>query len=118
MSLATDGSEDNVHGSRNLKNAIKVAKETLLPDESNGNEYFYGIANQQKIEEDEDVDVFSPQKVKISEAKSKKITTSFKCSLCGKSHASKYYEKAKSQRKNALLMLCLSQNGSQVQSRT
>ena len=101
LSLTTDGSEDNVHGSRNLKNATKVAKETyaLLPDESNGNEYFYGIANQQKIEEDEDVDVFSPQKVKMLEAKSKKITTSFKSSLCGKSYASKYYEKAKSHKK-------------------
>ena len=70
-----------------------------MPDKSNGNEYLYGIANQQKIEEDENVDVFSPQKVKMSEAKSKKITTSFKCSLCGKSYASKCYEKAKSHKK-------------------
>ena len=40
LSLATDGSEDDVHGSKNLKNAIVAAKESLIFGEINEIEFF------------------------------------------------------------------------------
>ena len=40
LSLPTDGSEDAEHGSKNLKNAIAAANESLVPDDQNESEFF------------------------------------------------------------------------------
>ena len=61
LSLPTDGSQDTVHGSRNLKLAIQAADESLLPDGRNDDEFFQGTSAvvDGADRKDENGDIFS-----------------------------------------------------------
>ena len=77
LSLATDGSEDDLHGSKNLKSAIVAAKESLILGETNKIEFFSNMVPEYgKIEKEiETGDIFIPEqeeKATISHPKKQK----------------------------------------------
>ena len=63
LSLATDGSEDDLHGSKHLKNAIAAAKEPLVLGETNEIEFFSNMVPEHgKIEKEVEAgDIFIPE---------------------------------------------------------
>ena len=101
LSLPTDGSQDTLHGSRNLKVAIQAADESLLPDGRNDDEFFQRTSAvvDGADRKDENSDIFSADQTPTNLPKKKqKQAPPFKCDLCGKKYAWKYYKNAKSHR--------------------
>ena len=99
LSLATDGSEDDLRGSKNLTNAIVAAKESLILSETNEIEFFSNMVQEHgKIEKEVEAgDIFIPEqeeKATISHPKKQKPASPFECRFCGKKYASKYYKMA------------------------
>ena len=101
LSLPTDGSQDTLHGSRNLKLAIQAADESLLPDGRNDDEFFQGTSGvvDGADRKDENSDIFSVAQTPTNLPKKKQNQAApFKCDLCGRKYASRYHKNAKSHR--------------------
>ena len=82
FSLPTDGSQDTLHSSRNLKLAIQAAKGSLLPDGRNDDEFFQEASAVEKTKRV----IFSewPRLLQICPKKKQKRASSFKCDFCCK----------------------------------
>ena len=82
LSLATDGSEDDLHGSKNFKNSTVTAKESLILCETNEIEFSSNIVPEHsKIEKEvETGDIFIPEqeeKANISRPQKQKTASPF-----------------------------------------
>ena len=82
LSLATDGSEDDLHGSKSLKNPIATAKESLILGETNEIEFFSNMVPEHgKIDKEVEAgDIFIPEqeeKATISRPKKQKTASPF-----------------------------------------
>ena len=89
LSLATDGSENDLHGSKNLKTAIVAAKESLILGETDEIEFFSNMVLEHgKIEKEVGAgDIFiaeQEEKATISHPKKQNTASPFGCRFCGK----------------------------------
>ena len=75
LNLATDGSEEDLHGFKHLRNAIVAAKESLVLGETNEMEFFSNMVPEHgKIEKEVEAgDIFIPeQEEKATSSRPKK----------------------------------------------
>ena len=85
-SLANDGLEDDLHGPKNLKNAIVAAKESLILGETNEIEFFSNMVPEHgKIEKEVDAgDIFIPEQEEKGTISHPKTASPFECRFCVK----------------------------------